>query len=270
MRILHWYILKQHLVPLLLGFGVVTFILEMDVLFDYLDLVINRGVAPLVGAPALRALPGLHRGAVGALRGAGGRAHDLRPPLPGQRDHRAARQRRQPGLHPRRPAAGGHAAGGGPHVLQRPGPARVQPRLRQPAHRHRPHAAHGEAPGGRLHHRLPGLQPAGPVRERAHQRDAGRDHLPDERRRAPQPHPGQARLPDLHPRRPHGRARTEGRGDPRDPGRRGRLAEVPAHGLQDPHHPHPGRGRHPGAQRTRSAQRPRDERRPALRRSGSR
>jgi lipopolysaccharide export system permease protein len=46
-RILHWYILKQHLVPLLLGFGVVTFILEMDVLFDYLDLVINRGVAPL-------------------------------------------------------------------------------------------------------------------------------------------------------------------------------------------------------------------------------
>ena len=47
MRILRWYILKQHLVPLLLGFGVVTFILEMDVLFDYLDLVINRGVAPL-------------------------------------------------------------------------------------------------------------------------------------------------------------------------------------------------------------------------------
>ncbi len=46
MRILPFYILKQHLVPLLLGFGVVTFILEMDVLFDYLDLVINRGVAP--------------------------------------------------------------------------------------------------------------------------------------------------------------------------------------------------------------------------------
>ena len=48
MRILHWYILKQHLVPLLLGFGVITFVLEMDVLFDYLDLVVNRGVAPLV------------------------------------------------------------------------------------------------------------------------------------------------------------------------------------------------------------------------------
>src|SRR3954469_1028739 len=46
MRILRWYILRQHLVPLLLGFGVVTFILEMDVLFDYLDLVVNRGVAP--------------------------------------------------------------------------------------------------------------------------------------------------------------------------------------------------------------------------------
>lgn len=46
MRILRWYILKQHLVPFLLGFGVVTFILEMDVLFDYLDLVVNRGVAP--------------------------------------------------------------------------------------------------------------------------------------------------------------------------------------------------------------------------------
>ncbi len=46
MRILRSYILRQHLVPLLLGFGVVTFILEMDVLFDYLDLVVNRGVAP--------------------------------------------------------------------------------------------------------------------------------------------------------------------------------------------------------------------------------
>lgn len=44
MRILPWYILRQHLVPFLLGFGVVTFIFEMDVLFDYLDLVINRGV----------------------------------------------------------------------------------------------------------------------------------------------------------------------------------------------------------------------------------
>ncbi len=46
MRILPSYILRQHLVPFLLGFGVITFILEMDVLFDYLDLVVNRGVAP--------------------------------------------------------------------------------------------------------------------------------------------------------------------------------------------------------------------------------
>ncbi|HEY2955012.1 MAG TPA: LptF/LptG family permease [Candidatus Eisenbacteria bacterium] len=45
MRILRTYILRLHLVPFLLGFGVVTFILEMDVLFDYLDLVVNRGVA---------------------------------------------------------------------------------------------------------------------------------------------------------------------------------------------------------------------------------
>ena len=46
MRLLRSYILRLHLVPFLLGFGVVTFILEMDVLFDYLDLVVNRGVAP--------------------------------------------------------------------------------------------------------------------------------------------------------------------------------------------------------------------------------
>jgi len=44
-RILHTYILRLHLVPFVLGFGVVTFILEMDVLFDYLDLIVNRGVA---------------------------------------------------------------------------------------------------------------------------------------------------------------------------------------------------------------------------------
>jgi lipopolysaccharide export system permease protein len=50
MRILQSYILRLHLVPFLLGFGVVTFILEMDVLFDYLDLVVNRGVAPGVVA----------------------------------------------------------------------------------------------------------------------------------------------------------------------------------------------------------------------------
>jgi lipopolysaccharide export system permease protein len=44
-RILHSYILRLHLVPFILGFGVVTFVLVMDALFDYLDLVLNRGVA---------------------------------------------------------------------------------------------------------------------------------------------------------------------------------------------------------------------------------
>jgi len=44
-RVLRNYILRLHLVPFLLGFGVVTFILVMDVIFDYLDLIVNRGVA---------------------------------------------------------------------------------------------------------------------------------------------------------------------------------------------------------------------------------
>ena len=44
MRILSWYILRQHLVPFLLGLGVVTFLFQMDALFQYLDLVLNRGV----------------------------------------------------------------------------------------------------------------------------------------------------------------------------------------------------------------------------------
>ncbi|MEO5989974.1 MAG: LptF/LptG family permease [Candidatus Eisenbacteria bacterium] len=63
MRILPWYILRQHLVPFLLGFGVVTFILEMDVVFDYLDLIINRGVPVL----AVLQLFGLSLGFVLAL-----------------------------------------------------------------------------------------------------------------------------------------------------------------------------------------------------------
>ena len=57
------YILRQHLVPFLLGFGVVTFIFEMDVLFDYLDLIINRGVPTL----AVLQLFGLSLGFVVAL-----------------------------------------------------------------------------------------------------------------------------------------------------------------------------------------------------------
>lgn len=44
MRILPWYILRLHLVPFLVGLGAVTFILEIDVLYEYLDLLITRGV----------------------------------------------------------------------------------------------------------------------------------------------------------------------------------------------------------------------------------
>ncbi len=44
MKILPWYILRLHLVPFLVGFGAVTFIFEIDVLFEYLDLLITRGV----------------------------------------------------------------------------------------------------------------------------------------------------------------------------------------------------------------------------------
>jgi len=50
MRILRSYILRLHLVPFLLGFGVVTFILEMDALVEYLDLAVNRGIAAVVVA----------------------------------------------------------------------------------------------------------------------------------------------------------------------------------------------------------------------------
>jgi lipopolysaccharide export system permease protein len=42
--ILRWYILRQHLVPFLIGFGVVTFIFEMNALIEYMDLIVNRGV----------------------------------------------------------------------------------------------------------------------------------------------------------------------------------------------------------------------------------
>jgi lipopolysaccharide export system permease protein len=62
-RILPSYILRLHLVTFLLGFGVVTFVFEMDVLFDYLDLVINRGVP----APAVLQLFALSLGFVIAL-----------------------------------------------------------------------------------------------------------------------------------------------------------------------------------------------------------
>jgi lipopolysaccharide export system permease protein len=43
-RLLRSYILRLHLVPFLLGFGVITFLLVMDTIFDYLDLIVNRGL----------------------------------------------------------------------------------------------------------------------------------------------------------------------------------------------------------------------------------
>ncbi|MFH0777092.1 MAG: LptF/LptG family permease [Candidatus Eisenbacteria bacterium] len=46
--ILQRYVLKEHLLPFLLGFSVVTFLLSMDFLFDYLDLLIGKGIPALI------------------------------------------------------------------------------------------------------------------------------------------------------------------------------------------------------------------------------
>ena len=43
-RTLRWYVLRQHLVPWLIGFGVVTGIFQVELLVDYLDLWIQRGI----------------------------------------------------------------------------------------------------------------------------------------------------------------------------------------------------------------------------------
>lgn len=47
MRTLDKYILKEHISPFFMGFGVVTFILTLDLLYDYLDLLISKGIAPI-------------------------------------------------------------------------------------------------------------------------------------------------------------------------------------------------------------------------------
>lgn len=47
MRTLDKYILREHISPFFMGFGVVTFILVLDLLYDYLDLLIGKGIAPL-------------------------------------------------------------------------------------------------------------------------------------------------------------------------------------------------------------------------------
>jgi lipopolysaccharide export system permease protein len=47
MMTLEKYVLREHISPFFMGFGVVTFILTLDLLYDYLDLLIGKGVAPL-------------------------------------------------------------------------------------------------------------------------------------------------------------------------------------------------------------------------------
>ncbi len=42
------YVLGEAVLPFLLGFGLVTFLFIIDFLFDYLDLIISKGVPPLV------------------------------------------------------------------------------------------------------------------------------------------------------------------------------------------------------------------------------
>ncbi len=42
------YVLRESVLPFFLGFGLVTFLFVIDFLFDYLDLIISKGVPPLV------------------------------------------------------------------------------------------------------------------------------------------------------------------------------------------------------------------------------
>ena len=44
MRTLRLYVLRLHLVPWLLGFGVVTYLLQLDFLVDIMDLLVARGI----------------------------------------------------------------------------------------------------------------------------------------------------------------------------------------------------------------------------------
>ena len=42
------YVLRESLLPFILGFSLVTFLFVMDFLFDYLDLILSKGIPPLV------------------------------------------------------------------------------------------------------------------------------------------------------------------------------------------------------------------------------
>ncbi|MDI6808987.1 MAG: LptF/LptG family permease [Candidatus Eisenbacteria bacterium] len=48
MTILQKMVLKDHLLPFILGFSVVVFLLSMDFLFDYLDLILGKGIPFLI------------------------------------------------------------------------------------------------------------------------------------------------------------------------------------------------------------------------------
>ncbi len=48
MTVLQRYVLREHLVPFTMGFSVLTFLLTMDLLFDYLDLLIGKGIPALI------------------------------------------------------------------------------------------------------------------------------------------------------------------------------------------------------------------------------
>ena len=46
MRILERYVLKEHILPFFLGYSVVTLVIVLDFIFDYLNLIVSKGVPP--------------------------------------------------------------------------------------------------------------------------------------------------------------------------------------------------------------------------------
>jgi len=48
MPVLDRYVLRESVLPFILGFGLVTFLFVIDFLFDYLDLILTKGVPPLI------------------------------------------------------------------------------------------------------------------------------------------------------------------------------------------------------------------------------
>lgn len=48
MKRLERYVLGEHVLPFLLGFSVVTLVIMLDFLFDYLDLIVGKGIPPFI------------------------------------------------------------------------------------------------------------------------------------------------------------------------------------------------------------------------------